>query len=366
MIERLYVHNFRCLENFTLDFAGRSTALLIGRNGAGKSTVLQCLELFQSICRGSGRVSKLISPADFTQHRTEVPMRLEVNVKLAEKRYTYSVSFEWPEKFREARILDESLSVDGQSVFTRHQAQIQLSDGVTFGLDWHIFALPVINERPGQRAVQDIKSYLASMILIAPIPALITGFSEEPSMELRGDAANYASCLKALLLQKPAAYSVFDSYIKTVIPDFASIENIERGESGSQLIVNFEQQNPPRSLSVEFKALSDGEKCFFLSAYIIALNTVGSSVFCLWDEPDSHLSLSEVGQFITGLRKMSNRSGQFIATSHHPETIRKFSDETTFVLTRKSHLEPTVPRPLTDFTFTGDLINALIRDEIIG
>jgi hypothetical protein len=55
-----------------------------------------------------------------------------------------------------------------------------------------------------------------------------------------------------------------------------------------------------------------------------------------------------------------------MATTHHPETIRKFSDETTFVLTRKSHLDPTVVRPLADVTYVGDLINALIRDEIIG
>lgn len=86
----------------------------------------------------------------------------------------------------------------------------------------------------------------------------------------------------------------------------------------------------------------------------------------MWDEPDNHLSLSEVGQFITGLRKMANRGGQFLATTHHPETVRKFSDETTFVLTRKSHLDPTIVRPLAEFTYAGDLINALIRDEIIG
>ena len=60
------------------------------------------------------------------------------------------------------------------------------------------------------------------------------------------------------------------------------------------------------------------------------------------------------------------RMGQFIATTHHPETIRKFSDDTTFVLTRNSHLEPTVVRTLSDFPYTGDLINALIREEIIG
>jgi ABC-type cobalamin/Fe3+-siderophores transport system ATPase subunit len=366
MIERLHVQNFRCLESFTLELAGRLSAVVIGKNGAGKSTVLQCLKLFQSICRGSGRVGGLISAGDFTEHRTDRPMRFEVGLTLTNRRFTYTVSFEWPASFREARILDESLSVDGAAIFTRDKAQVQLSGGPAFGLDWHIFALPVINERPGERAIQDIKTFFATMILIAPIPANMTGFAEEPSMELQPDAANYASCLRALLVQKPAAYSVFDSYVRAVIPDFSSIENVERGESGTQLIVNFEQQNPPRSLSLEFKALSDGEKCFFLSAYIIASNTVGSPVFCMWDEPDNHLSLSEVGQFITGLRKMTNRRGQFIATTHHPETVRKFSDETTLMLTRKSHLDPIVVRPLADFTYSGDLINALIRDEIIG
>ena len=366
MIERLYVHNFRCLENFTVDLAGRSSALVLGKNGSGKSTVMECLKLFQGICRSSNRVRNRISASDFTQHRTDHPMRFEVGLKIEDKRFDYAVSFEWPDTFREARVLDESLTVDGSVVFTRHQAQVQFAGGTPFGLDWHIVALPVINEPIGRSAIKVIKAYFATMILISPIPANISGFSDEPSPELEHDAGNYASCLRALLGQKPAAYNVFAEHVETVIPDFSSIENVERGESGTQLVVHFEQQNPQRSLAVEFKSLSDGEKCFFLSAYIIASYSVGSSVFCMWDEPDNHLSLSEVGQLVIRLRKMTNRGGQFIATTHHPETVRKFSDETTFVFSRKSHLDPTVVRPLEDFKYDGDLINALIRDEIIG
>jgi ABC-type cobalamin/Fe3+-siderophores transport system ATPase subunit len=366
MIERLYVHNFRCLENLSLDLASHPSALLIGKNGAGKSTVLGCLEKLQGICRGAGRVGNLISASDFTRFRTDRPMRFEVELTLEGKRYQYAISFDWPAEFREARILDESLSVDSSAVFTRHQSQVQLSGGSTFGLDWHIFALPVINERPPARSIQSVKAFLASMILIAPVPTAMSGFAQEPSMELQNDAANYAACLLAMLQQKPRAYSIFESYVKAAIPDFSSIENPPRGESGTQLIVKFEREEPHGSLSIEFKALSDGEKCFFLSAFIIASNTVGPPVVCMWDEPDNHLSLSEVGQFITSLRKMTNRSGQFIATTHHPETIRKFSDETTFVLTRKSHLDPCVVRRLADFSYNGDLINSLIRDEIIG
>src|SRR4051794_28333026 len=104
MIERLYVHNFRCLENFTLDLAGKPSSLLIGRNGAGKSTVMRSLLLFQSISRGAGRVGGLISTSDFTRHDTSRPMRFEVDVTLTGRRLQYVIAFEWPPHFREARI----------------------------------------------------------------------------------------------------------------------------------------------------------------------------------------------------------------------------------------------------------------------
>ena len=103
MIERLHVLNFRCLENLTLDLTGRLSAVMIGKNGAGKLTVLECLKLFQSICRDAGRVGGLITASDFTEHRTDRPMRFEVGVTLSNKRFEYTVSFEWPAKSREAR-----------------------------------------------------------------------------------------------------------------------------------------------------------------------------------------------------------------------------------------------------------------------
>jgi ABC-type cobalamin/Fe3+-siderophores transport system ATPase subunit len=366
MIERLYVQNFRCLESVTLDFAGTPSALIIGKNGAGKSTTRHALSVFQSICRGSSRVGTLVVPSDFSFLHVDRPMRFEIDVTLAGRRFKYAISFDWPDTFREARILDESLAVDGQDIFTRHQAQVQLPGGGNFGLDWHVFALPVINERPPGRAIQDLKAFLAAMVLIAPIPAAMSGFSEQPSVELEHDGSNFASCLRSLLVKKPAAYSAFDGYVKEVIPDFSSIDHEDRGKDGHQLMVNFKRPGADEILRVEFDALSDGEKCFFLSGYIVASNAAGFSIVCVWDEPDNHLSLSQVGQFITGLRKMANRGGQFIATSHHPETVRKFSDDNTFVLTRKTHLDPSLPKLLKDFTYSGDLVNALIRDEIIG
>lgn len=60
MIRRLYIHNFRCLENFELPVSGLSSVLLIGKNGSGKTTVGLALEILQRIARGTNRVKDLV------------------------------------------------------------------------------------------------------------------------------------------------------------------------------------------------------------------------------------------------------------------------------------------------------------------
>jgi predicted ATPase len=368
MIERLYVNNFRCLESFSIDFVDRPSALVIGKNGSGKSTLRQAFEVLQKVCRGSNRTKQLIVETDFAQQRKHIPIRFEVDLRLTNKRFKYIIAFEFPENFHEARVAEESLNVDGNIIFSRKQGEVNQPGGSTFGVDWHLAALPAIYlvDRVGDSLKEQIRSYFASMILIAPIPANMEGFSEEESVELRRDAGNFSAWLNALLLRYPAAYNVIYSYLQPVIPDLLSFENVPRGEKGKQLLVRFAHGGVNGDLSIDFKHLSDGEKCFFLSALIVASNKVARPVFCFWDEPDNHLSLPEIGHFITQLRKLSNEKGQFIATSHHPETIRKFSDENTLVFTRRSHLEPTIVRPLADFPYSGDLIEALVRDEVIG
>jgi len=82
MIQRLYIHNYRCLENFELPIGNRPTALLIGKNGTGKSTISAALELLQNIARGTNRVGQLVAPEDLSRGRADVPIRFEVEVAL--------------------------------------------------------------------------------------------------------------------------------------------------------------------------------------------------------------------------------------------------------------------------------------------
>jgi len=369
VIRRLYLNHFRCLENFELRIAEQSSLLLIGRNGAGKTTVGLALEILQKIARGTNRVDNLVKPKDLSWGRTDVPVRFEIGVELDGKVYEYVIAFEFPEGFKELRVLEEKLTVDQQPVYTREVAQVHLARTggerereAKFLIDWHMVALPIIQEQSAMDPLFIFKQWLARMLILRPIPSLITGDSNQETLQPGREVADFGAWFSGLLAYAPAAYGKIDDYLKLVMPDLRDIKNPLIGKDSRSLVVQF--SNSTGRLSVPFTDLSDGEKCFMICALVLAANDSYGPVFCFWDEPDNYLALDEVGHFVMALRKAFQLGGQFIATSHNPEAIRRFSDENTLVLYRNNHLEPSIIRPLGELQVSGDLINALIRGDV--
>ncbi|CAM0998053.1 ATPase [Rhodanobacter sp. Root179] len=368
MIERLYIHNFRCLENFEFKPGGAPSVLLIGKNGSGKSTLAKALNVLQRIGRGVTRTGELVKPADCAKGRKDVPMRFSIEVRLGNCRYVYTLALELPDRFKEFRVLEESLHVDGHEIYTRHQAQVSMppranKNEAQFSIDWHVIALNVIQEPVFSDMLSTFRQWLAGMVLLAPVPSMMTGDSTDESLQPLADGGNFGDWIAGLLAQYPAAYNDIVSYLRDVLPDLHQFRNVPTGRDAKTLVVDF--RVPPASqLELNFEVLSDGEKCFFVGAVLIAANKAYGPLLAFWDEPDSHLSMAEVRQFAMALRRAFDEGGQVIITSHNAETIRSFSNDNTWVLDRLSHLEPSSIRPLADLQVRGDLIQTLLSGEL--
>ncbi len=373
MIRRLYIHNFRCLENFELPVSGLRSVLLIGNNGAGKTTVALALGILQRIARGTNRVGELVKPKDLTRGRVDAPMRFEIEAELHSKVYKYVVAFEFPAGFKELRLREESLSVEGAPIYTRESAQVRLPRAgyeaeAKFSIDWHVVALPIVQHRSTNDPLYVFRQWLASMLILRPIPSLIEGGSDGETLQPRIDVTDLAAWFSGLVASAPSAYSKIDSYLKQMMPDLQDLKNPVVGQESRSLTVNF--SGDKGTAVIPFSDLSDGEKCFVISALVIAANGMFGPLLCFWDEPDNYLAPSEVGLTVMALRRAFEIGGQLIVTSHNPEAIQRFSDENTLVLYRNSHLEPTIARSLKSIRaggiFDGDLVQALIRGEVVA
>ncbi len=365
MLRHLYVHNYRCLENFELRLEERS-ALLIGRNGAGKSTITHALAVFQSIARGTNRVGHLVQPSDFARGRSDTPMRFELELELEAQRFRYVLALELPKGFRELRVLSESLTCNDQPRFTRERSAVTLGaqkGQARFGVDWHLVALPIVQARDDADPIAIFKRWLARMMILAPLPSLIDGASTAPTLEPERNARNLGDWFTGLIAEAPAAYAALTDYLREVFPDFKAVQNPSVGGEMRQLLVQFQADDT--SLTLPLAALSDGEKCFFIAAMAFAASEVYGPLLCVWDEADAHLGLAEVGHFTLRLRRATRAGLQLLVTSHNPEAIRKFSDETTWLLTRASHLEPTRVQRLDEVPGrSDDLVGDLIRGDL--
>jgi len=201
-----------------LPVSGLSSALLIGKNGSGKTTVGLALEILQRIARGWNRVGELVKPKDLSRGRTDVPMRFEIEVKLEAKVYGYGIAFELPAGFKELRVLEEKLTIDGKPVYTREGAQVHLAKtgsvkDAQFRIDWYLVALPII-----QQQSDVFKQWLARMLILRPMPGLIVGDSEQETLQPSPSVTDFGAWFSGLLAYAPSAYTKIDEYLKQLMP----------------------------------------------------------------------------------------------------------------------------------------------------
>lgn len=358
-LRRLYIHNFRCFENFEFKPEEQSACLLVGKNGSGKSSLMHVLGLFQAIGRGRTRLGDLVSPAEFTRGRSDTPMRFEIEVLLREKCYVYSLELELPERFRELRLLHEHLTVDGETIFTRDKAEItiprtaQRRDDTVFSMDWHLVALPVIQDATAAASLQKLRDWMAAMVLLSPAPQAMRSEALGLDTAIERSASNLPDWLAGLLESYPAAYATVLGHMQQVIPDLTALRFERLGRDARALIIQF--ASAQERMELLFSALSDGEKCFFISAVLLAANQQAGPLLAFWDEPDNNIAPHELTQLIVALkRNFFQNKGLLIVSSHNPQAIQCFSDDSTWIMGRRTHLEPTQIRCLDELQANVD------------
>ena len=365
MLSKLYIHHFRCLQNFEIDLSGISSALLLGRNGTGKSTVFAAFEILQKIGRGVSHVSELVTKDDFAFLDYSIPIVFEISAALAAKPYTYHLETDLPQDFHSLKVKKESLNVAGQDVFVREGGKTHLNGKAEFTLDLHHIGLPLISTRIDADPVAIFRKWLASIIYLDPVPTQIAPTSKAENPYLDKHLLNLVDWMRHHLALKPALYSKMEKNLRQWMPDFDHFKLEVTGREERELLFGFKDQ---KSIELNLTRLSDGEKTYILTAMLLAIIHCDQPFLCLWDEVDQYIALPELSHFITACRKefeASNAQAQLILTTHNPRVMYEFSGHNSFVLSRTSHLQPSRLTLLQDKPYlSADSVQAYENGEL--
>ena len=339
MLQRLYIDNYKCLVNFELPL--QELSLLLGRNGVGKTSVLDVVYGLRRLLSGAVRVT---SPDAFptrtlTRWQNRELQTFEVEVRLGSETFRYRLEVEHHRSTRQGRIRREDLTSNGQSLFECEMGTVQLyrddhSQGPSYAVDWSESALARVAARDDNQRLTRFRDFLNRVVVCGLYPASFGAESSGEDALLQRDASNFADWYRHVLLERPDVIPGFTEALVEVIEGFRSIRLERVGQETRALMVTFDEDG--QGYELRFDEISDGQRALIALYGLIHLAQGQGYTFFL-DEPDNYVALPEIQPW---LMKLADACGdslpQAVVCSHHPELIDYLGADAGLVLSREA------------------------------
>lgn len=323
MFKRIYIDNYKCLVNFDLRF--QDLTLLLGQNGAGKTSVLDVVYALRRLLEGSARVTDrdVFPPSSLTRWQEWDVQRLRLEAELEEDVFEYRLEVEHDRRERRARIVLERLSNGKGRLFNFAAGDVQLyrddhSEGPTFKADWRESALarvaPVDDNVALTRFVEFVRGVLVCRLNPPALASEAAG--EEPI--LARDAQNFVDWYRHLLQERPHQYQEYVDVLGRSLSGLRSLALEKAGVDTRVLSAVFGEAGEGHGY--RFHELSDGQRALIVLYAITLLTDEGTALFI--DEPVNYVGLREIQPWLMALAdSCGNRVAQAVLCSHHPEVI---------------------------------------------
>ncbi|HLL53788.1 MAG TPA: AAA family ATPase [Myxococcaceae bacterium] len=325
MLTRLYVDNYKCLVKFDLRLGKQH--LLMGKNGAGKTTVFEVLAALRRIAHGE-EIADVLSYSTLTRWGGIV-QRFELEAVIKGKTYVYDLQVELP-----GRVLAERLLVDGVADFSRNQDEVRLGHGsggaINIDSGRAALAKPTSGYTGTGRLV--FTDWLFGMNIIRIDPRRMKGESEKEEFWLESDLSNFASWFRHIAQEHLGSITELNLALHEVLDGFDSINLRTEGGKGVRVIESRWRLNEGGAIvSYSFDELSEGQRALIGLYSLLYFAPTSGTTLCL-DEPDNFVALREIQPFLLALRERENI--QSLIISHHPEVINLLAPESGLMFER--------------------------------
>jgi predicted ATPase len=321
MLTSIRVDNFRCFRKFSLD-PGPFT-LILGRNGTGKSSLLEVIGRVVQYVAGVNGLEALFPVWDKDRSRQDEPMLvgLDLTIGTARLRYELAVAHD---RRSHPRIIFERLISSNKLVFHYDGQHVIIEDDVGVkrrypfsGKYSPLSTLPSSDTIP----VSLFMAWVQNAWVLRPVPQLMRSETRREETWLKPDLSNIAAWFKEVLLEDPRLLNRVVRSLREVLDGFRDL-SLAR-ETALHRTLRFRFSGRGRELQEGFllEELSDGQRMLF-ALYALLHAVVSRQSFLCIDEPDNFVALPEIQPWLDEVRdRADSGKSQVMLVSHHPKVV---------------------------------------------
>ena len=334
MLKRIYCDNYKCLVNFV--FRPSPLQLFMGRNGAGKSTVFEVLELLRDFAARGERCEGRMMGRTRTRWQEAEQQTFELEVEATDGVYIYQlVVTEWGPT-AQLRVKRESVTFNSNQLFLFEDATVHLhndryEEKVKFPFDFKRSALAIVESRPDNKKLTWFKEWLSGVYFAQIDPKRMSSRAEKEAVSPSFDLANFADWYRHLRLDQGKAMEDLRSSLEEVIGGFISLDLKEAGLNTRVLQLSSRIDN--KVISFAFEELSEGQRALVGLYTIVHCAPTVFSLICI-DEPENFVALAEIQPWLALLDNLESEGVQVFVASHHPELLNQLAPDHGVILDR--------------------------------
>ncbi len=343
MLKRLYVDNYRTFQNF--DWRPGPVALLLGRNGAGKSALFEVLYLIRELVWDEQLLSTVLHATTCTRWDLRKEQSFELDVAGTDGLFKYRLVVEQDRDRGESRIVEETLRCDDTPLFSFIAGQIQLHKdngqlGPSFAGNWRRSGLGTVVPGGANKRLTWFKQWLGGLVVVRPNPANIVGRAEREDPALVPDCGNFASWYRTMWQEHPQDVTQALTALGSVLDAFTGLSIRVDEQRIGWLRATFtdptDTNRRKKDIALDFDELSDGQRALII-LYVVLHTQIEAGRTVMIDEPDNYASLDEIQPFLMeALNRVQECQGsQLFVISHHPEYIDQLAPDDGFVISRE-------------------------------
>jgi predicted ATPase len=235
----------------------------------------------------------------------------------------------------------EHVDFEGTTIFKYEAQKVHLYDDrnpgkapTSFQADSRRSFLAIVEERPENHRLMELKRFLGALWLLRLDPRQMTAITKKEARWLERDGANLASWFQRFPAEEPEAVDALQADMREILGGLKYFRLPSAGGPAKELVATLAVGVPPKPYDISFEELSLGQRELFALYAILHLVARKATVLCL-DEPDNFLALREIQPWLIKLSDAIEESGgQLLLISHHPEAIDYLAAADAFIVER--------------------------------